>query len=72
LSKIVDRLLHKRLLIGLTSIGNNDGDEIDANEGTIESDKDEAVDDEDESITDEEGIVDDGEEIVASEGVVAD
>ncbi len=52
-------------MIGLTSIGNNDGDEIVADEGEIEGDKDE-------SVTDEEGIVDDEEEIVASEGVVVD
>ncbi len=56
--KIVDRLLYKRLLIGLTSIGNNDGDAIDPNEGEIEGDKDESVTD--------------GEEIVVSEGIVVD
>ncbi len=58
MGKIVDRLLHKPLLIGLTSIGNNDGDEIEG--------------DQDEAVTDEEGIVDDAEEIVTSDGVFVD
>jgi len=52
LDTIIDRLLQKSLLTALTSIGNNDRDEIDASEGEIVSNKNEVVNNEDVMVND--------------------